>query len=198
MSPTRINRNYALILVEGDTEVIFYKRIKETYFRGASSKTINLHGNWNINQKVLDVVTQHIDDHPNVRFSILICIDRESRSEKAPIDMDLIKAEFAGNPNIAEQDINIYEATQDIESWFFHDIEGIYTFLRTQRNRRKPEKFRPVEKLNNTHLSELFKCNSKEYKKGSASQNFINCLDLQKIRDGADKLDEFCRFMEAF
>ena len=148
---------YTLLMVEGDTEILFYKRIKETYFRNARFKIINLEGNWNINQKVLDKTTAHLNAHPDTEFIVCICIDRESRSGKAPINMELIKKELNCYSNIKTENIRLYEAVQDIESWFFHDIKGIYQFLTFPKRKRTIKKYRPVEKLNHKDLSKLFK-----------------------------------------
>ncbi|MBT4483408.1 MAG: DUF4276 family protein [Candidatus Latescibacteria bacterium] len=188
---------YTLLMVEGDTEILFYKRIKETYFRNARcSNPKNLHGNWSINTKVLDKTTAHLNAHPDTEFIICICIDRESRSGKAPIDMEPIKNELNCYPNIKTENIRLYEAVQDIESWFFHDIKGIYEFLRFPRNSRKIRKYMPVEKFNHLDLSRLFKQGKKEYRKGNASENFINHLNLEVIRKKSKVLNDFCTFME--
>lgn len=187
---------YTLIMVEGDTEDLFYNRIKMTYFQNARSKHINLGGNWDINKKVLDKATTLFEAHPETEFIICICIDRESRSGKAPINMELIINELKCYPNIKSENIRLYEAVQDIESWFFHDIKGIYEFLRFPKSKRTIKRYKPVEKLNHQNLSKLFKQVKKEYRKGFASNNFINNLDLDVIRKNSKVLNNFCAFME--
>ena len=110
--------------------------------------------------------------------------------------MELIKNELNEYSNIQSENIRLYEAVQDIESWFFHDIIGIYKFLRFPNNKRKTRKYKLVEKLNHRDLSKLFKQVKKEYRKGYASENFINNLDIEIIRNKASVLNEFCKFME--
>ncbi len=187
---------YTLLMVEGDTDEIFYKRIKEIFFKNAKCKIINLEGNWSINSKVLDKAVVHLNDHPNIEFIICINIDRDSRSGKAPITMELIKNELKCFSNIKINNIRLFEAVQDIESWFFHDIHGIYKFLRFPRNKRNTKKYRPVEKLNHKDLSKLFKQAGKEYRKGYASENLINNLNVEIIRNNSIVLNEFCEFIE--
>ena len=104
-SKSRVEYPYTLFLVEGDTEVLFYGRIKEKYFPKARCKIINLEGNWNINQKVLDIVSSHLDVHKLIVFMVCICIDRESRSGKAPIDLKLIKKELQNYQNLCSEKI---------------------------------------------------------------------------------------------
>lgn len=189
-------KTYSLILVEGDTEEYFYGLVKKKYFKSLKSKVINLKGNWNIDTKVLNAVESFARDHCDVKFSVIVCIDRESRSDKAPINMEMIRAELQCLPNIDHDHVCLFEAIQDLESWFFHDMDGIYSFLRTEKSKRKPQKYKPVEKLNNKDLAKLFKSNGREYKKGFASSTFIDGLDLQIIRSQSSQFNQFCCLME--
>ena len=193
---TRADLPYTLVFVEGDTEILFYKRIREKYFENARCKIINLEGNWSIIQKVLDKTTAHLNAHPETEFIVCICIDKDSRSSKAPIDMQLIEEELKNYPNIKSENIRLFLAVQDIESWFFHDIEGIYSFLKFPTSRLKIRKFSTVEKLNHQDLSKLFKEAKTDYRKGYASENFINNINLEIIRKKSKVLDDFCAVME--
>ena len=186
-------------MVEGDTEVLFYNQMKSIYFQKYRVKIINLKGNWNIDTKILDISSAFLTDHPDTQFVICICIDRDSRSGKAPINMKRITNELNCYPNIQQNNIRLYEAVQDIESWFFHDIEGIYKFLHLPQKSLSGSvlrKYKPVEKLNHQDLSRLFKQSGKVYRKGYASENFINNLDIEKIRNNSKVLQEFCVFIE--
>ncbi|MFH1653032.1 MAG: DUF4276 family protein [Pseudomonadota bacterium] len=198
MNRCSFEKKHALIMVEGDTEILFYRRSKEVFFNSKASKIINLKGNWNINKKILNRTEAFARDHKDTLFSIVICIDKESRFGLAPIDMQYIKEELSCYDNINKDEILLFEAVQDIESWFFHDIDGIYEFLRISKAKRKPEKYIPVEKLNNRDLSRLYKQADKDYRKGDASKHFVDSLNLKKIRSKAVTFDEFCNFMEGF
>lgn len=188
---------HALILVEGDTEVLFYKRIKKTYFPHARSHVFNLEGNFNINNKIVDQVINCISQHPNKLFMVSVCIDRESRCDKAQIDMKSLQLDLSDYSDNIE-DLKLFEAIQDIESWFFHDIDGIYSFLRFQKARRNLSKYKPVEKFNNRDLSKLFTQAGKEYKKGEASENFINNLNLEIIKTRAKQLSDLIDLMSSY
>jgi hypothetical protein len=189
---------YTLVLVEGDTEEIFYLRLKSHYYPHCPSQIFNLGGNWNINKKVLAEVTEYLKSEPRCMFRVFIAIDRESRTEKAPVDLDYIKAELYSYKNILQENIILFEAIQDIESWFFHDVESIFEFLRIPAAKRASAKFRPVEKLNNKDLSRLFNQAKKDYKKGKASTHFINQLNLDLIRRLSATLNDFCTRMEKY
>ena len=199
MIKSNTSNPFTLVMVEGDTDELFYNRIKNIYFQKARIKIINLKGNWNIDTKILDRSSAYLDAHPVTEFVICICIDRESRSMRAPINMELIKNELNYYPNIHSNNIRLYEAVQDIESWFFHDIEGIYKFLRLpQRTLTKNvlRKYQPVEKLNHQDLSKLFKQAGKEYRKGYASENFIHNLDIEKIINNSEVLQDLFTFIK--
>ncbi len=155
MEQQNISYPFTLVMVEGDTEVLFYNQIKSIYFQKYRVKIINLEGNWNIDKKILDKSSAYLVDHPGIEFVICICIDRDSRSGKAPINMELIINELNCYPNIHQKNIRLYEAVKDIESWFFHDVEGIYKFLHLpQKGLTKSvlQKYKPVEKLNHQDL----------------------------------------------
>ena len=134
--------------------------------------------------------------NPDRYFRVFICLDRESRYGLAPIDFDTVRQELKSCGGISFKNIDLFEAVQDIESWFFHDIEGIFQHLRLDRAHRIPQKYRPVERLNNVDMSNLFKLAGREYRKGFASQNFTDGLDLQKIRAGSSVLERFIHRMQ--
>lgn len=182
-------------MVEGDTEVLFYKRVKTQFHGDAQSGIINLQGNWNINKKILAAAEDFQCEHPDRKFRIFIAIDKESRYGLAQVDITLLKSELMSS-NIGAMDVALFEATQDIESWFFHDIEGIFKFLRVPRSKRIPSKYKPVEKLNHTDLSRLFKSAGKTYKKGFASRNFIDHLDIDLIKQNCEVLQNYCKKMK--
>ena len=79
-------------------------------------------------------------------------------------------------------------ATQMIESWFFHDLEGIYNFLRVPKSQRKRNAFRPVEKYRGRDLKMLFQAHGKAYAEGERAKHFIESLDIVKIYNGAKAL----------
>jgi hypothetical protein len=82
-----------------------------------------------VKNKINNFLTQSDDKN----ITVIVVHDREgTRDMESPFNADLLKETFKAKKGIAD----VYEivATQDIESWFFHDIEGIYEFLRVPKN----------------------------------------------------------------
>ncbi len=183
-------------MVEGFTEDLFYHRVKDLFHRRTPAKIINLEGNWNINQKVLDEFENYQRKNPEKKFRVFIAIDRESRTGFAPINMATIREELCASGLVRHKDLVLFEAIQDIESWFFHDVEGIFRFLRLEQKHRVPGKYTPVESLNNRDMSKLFELADKDYRKGFASKNFIDNLDINLILARCPVLGELCKRMK--
>lgn len=181
-----------LVFVEGYTEVIFYGFCKEKWFASKSTKIINLKGNFDIDRKILDETYRYYQyytiDKKKFKLRLSVCIDNESRNSAAPINMDVIRSELE---RFDITDIELFLAVQDIESWFFIDINNIFKFLSVPHADRNESKYRPVEKLNNRDLTLLFKRYGKKYRKGEAAENFIAQLDLDILHQGAAQLASF-------
>jgi hypothetical protein len=177
----------SVLLVEGPTEVVFYERIKAEVIANACPVTIeHIEGLWDVNRKILGRITHK---YAGRIVRCYCCLDRESRYGKScPVDLDYIRRELAcsGMTNVLSIDAII--ATQMIESWFFHDIDGIYGFLRVPKSQRKPKAYQPAEKCRESHLKELFRHHDQIYREGERAANFIKSLDLKKIMARAEAL----------
>lgn len=180
----------ALIFVEGDTEEEFYQVIFDKYLKGLRKKMWNLGGNFDISRKVLDKTFSFLDLHRNSAVRVYCCIDRESREHNPPLDIDLLLETFSKYHQTKRRVLSVdgIIATQMIESWFFHDIEGIYKFLSAPKSARGNHKFKPVEKLTHIDLARLFKKHGKSYIKGKRCHNFIKNLDIEKIIAACEEL----------
>jgi len=77
--------------------------------------------------------------------------------------------------------INEIVATQDLESWFFYDLEGIYSYLQVPKAKRNLSAYNNIEATNNRILSELFHRFDKHYQKGKRVEGFLKKLDFKKI-----------------
>ena len=180
-----------VLLVEGPTEVIFYERVKRLYLGACRVVIEHIEGNFNVNGKILNRLTAKYCDCPVRAYC---CLDRESRYAKVPaLDLKFIRRELAdkGAGNILSVDAVI--ATQMIESWFFHDIDGIFNHLRVPRAERKPRKWHPPERLRVWDLKELFRRYGKMYCEGERARGLIEGLDMAVIvkacRDLRDVID---------
>lgn len=183
----------ALIFVEGDTEEEVFDKIFQSHLRGISKKIINLHGNRGLHRKILGQTLFCLQQNPSLMARVYCFIDREGRrSVKSPLDLSELRKSFATNPSFKQKVLSADAviATQTIESWLFHDIEGIYRFLRMPHNKRKPNHFKFVEKFNHIDLAKLFKESGQghAYIKGKRCRNFVDHLDLGKIYDNCPDL----------
>lgn len=181
MSPAR-GKPLSVLLVEGDTERVFYERVKAVYLDAACPATVDMiDGLFNVNRKVLDALTRRYTDR---LMRAYCCLDRESRYARVPgLDLDLIRAELAGKGARNVLSVDAIVATQMIESWFFHDVEGIYRFLKAPRSQRNPRAFHPPEAFGVRHLKALFRRYGKAYSEGERARHFIERLNLRRIVD---------------
>lgn len=178
------NSNSILFLYEGDTEnefytIIFRDHITERKIRISKS---NLSGLNNINKKVKRKLHGYLaEKKTRKKIHVIVAYDREGpRHLPTRFNISLLRKEFV-SPSSRIITINEIVATQDLESWLFHDIDGIYTHLRTKNTKRNPSKYRNVEKFNNSHLSQLFHQVNKHYQKGKRVEGFLTSLDFEKI-----------------
>ena len=182
----------ALIYVEGDTEVEFFKKLFWGYLGRRPRKTYNLRGNFNIYNKILDKTLNFLTNRSSVQVRIYCFIDRESRDQNPPLSISVLRSRIKEIPELKKAVLtaDLILATRMIESWFFYDIDGIYKFLKTPRHKRNPRKYRPVEKFSADDLSQLFVRYGKVYIKGKGCRNFVDHLDLEKIFNACDELNE--------
>lgn len=189
-SPAR-QKEVALFFVEGDTEEEFYSIVFREHLPGIPKSVVNVNGIYNIHRKVLGKTEAFLHSHKDKVVRIYCCIDRESRDHNPPLDIDELRVSFKeirGFKRVLSADAII--ATQMLESWFFHDIEGIYKFLRVPTKDRNPAKFAPPEKFTHIHLAKLFERFGKTYIKGHKCANFISNLDIAEIYKKCRELRE--------
>jgi hypothetical protein len=184
----------ALILLEGETEEEFYKAIADRYLRGVPKSFKLLRGNFNVNNKVIDKIIQFSTDHPGQKFDVYVCLDQE-RDSTPVFNESLVRSEVAGIANCLE--LNEVLVGRMIESIFFIDIEGIYSFLRTPKAQRKPKRYQNFRKLTHRDLTKLFNQNKKIYHKGHRCRSLVMGLDLDKIVGSAGELQYFIETVKA-
>jgi hypothetical protein len=181
----------SLLLAEGDTDELFYRRIKNDLLTGFRITVENIGGLYNINLKIISRIVDYSRKHKDEQIRVYCCLDRESRYGQVP-EYDINKIiKYVKDENIkAILSINSVIATQQIESWFFYNINGIYAFLNVPKSRRKPKSFQPPEKFGYKHLQRLFERYDKTYTKGKKAEYFINQLDINKIASNCKELHE--------
>jgi len=186
-----IKRPVSLLLAEGSTDEIFYKKVIISHLMDCRTTIRNLHGLRNINAKVIDQIVGYIQKHRDEVIRVYCCLDRESRYGQVPgFDIKKIKKYIQDENLNSVLSIDLIRATQQIESWFFYDIEGIYVYIRVPKSQRKLNAFRPPEKFGYRDLQRLFERYEKTYSKGKRVESFINKLDIKKIVCNCKELRE--------
>jgi len=186
-----IKQPVSLLLAEGSTDEIFYKKVKISHLRDCRATVCDLHGLYNINVKVINKIVGYIQAHRDEVTRVYCCLDRESRYREVPgFDIRKIKKYIKDENLKSVLSVDLIRATQHIESWFFYDIEGIYAYLKVQRSRRRLNAFRPPEKFGYRDLQRLFERYGKTYSKGRRTKSFINKLNIEKIVCNCKELGE--------
>lgn len=189
----------SLLLVEGDTDVIFYERVKAAYLSTGQCRVViqNLEGLFNINKKVVNKLHDYCDHHRDEVVKAYCCVDRESRDGKTPgLDLGIIIRNIREKQIEAVLSIDKIVATQQIESWFFWDIDGIYKCLRTPRARRR-KAYRPPERYTYRDMIRLFRDCGKVYNKGKRCRHFIEQLNFDTIVKNCRELSDGIKLIKA-
>lgn len=178
-------KHVALLLVEGDTEEEFYKELAKLKFNSVPKKIKNLKGNYNVNAKILDAASQFSINNADDTFDVYVCIDQEKLGEPA-YSHDRVCRELAAISGF--RSIYPVVAILMLESLFFIDIDGLYSYLRSGRSHRNPRKYSNYRHLNAKDLNRLFKQFGKCYYKGIRCKGLIDTLDLDRISSTAEEL----------
>jgi hypothetical protein len=169
----------ALFLVEGETEVLFYDKILENYAPRISRRIVNLKGNFNINNKIIDASLNFGRNNPDVKFEVFVCLDQE-RIGSPPYNHSYCLAEISKNEPDFQQ-LHGVVVTLMLESILFLDIAGIFAFLRVPTHRRSFSKFKNFRNLTHRDMSRLFDSAGKIYRKGKKCESFLESLDFEVI-----------------
>lgn len=188
-----MNPKSILFLYEGETEGEFYK----LFFDSLPQRKIrinpgNLKGVYGLNDKVRSKIASYLQNSSYKtcnEIHVFIAYDREGgRNVQSMLDKDSLINEFVKPKKSRVIEINEIIATQDLESWFFHDLDGIYRFLGTPAAKRNLNAFPNVEATNNYVLSDLFHRNKKHYQKGRKVEGFLKSLDMNLIYSKVEEL----------
>lgn len=197
----KINSNSILFLYEGDTELEFYESLFEKYLppRSIRLKKKNIKGQGNLNRKVESAIYQHLDeksDEDNIH--VFVAHDREGPREKESMfDPEYFDKKVIRKKGSRIKSVNEIVATQDVESWFFADLDGIYDYLKVPKNKRNYRNYRNIESLDYTKLSQLFRRFGKIYFKGERAEGLIQKLNVQKIYESIPEIQNAIEKMTA-
>ncbi len=187
----------SLLLVEGETDELFWQQVKDNSLRSCRIIIKDLKGNFNINEKVVDKVVEYCEKHIDELVRIYCCIDRESRNGKPPgFELKTIIREIHERNIESVLSIDAIIATQQIESWFFWDMETIYKCLKVKHSQRKRNAYRPPDRYTYHDMIKLFRNHGKTYNKGKRCGYFIRQLNLDiiirncsELRKGIEKIE---------
>ena len=181
----------SLLVLEGDTEQIFYSIIRDTFLKGVRIELRSIKGQGNVNKDVLSEIYKYTYNNPHDLVRAYCCVDTERQTCTAtPFDLELIHEKAKERKMKQVLSIDAILAGPNIESWFFYDIEGIYKFLRAPRNQRNARRYNNPQNCGKRQLQELFHRFGKVYLPGKRSRNFVNNLNIAKIVLNCKELNE--------
>lgn len=79
-----IKRPVSLLLAEGSTDEIFYKKVKISHLLDCRATIRGLCGLRNVNAKVIDRIIGYVQSHKDEVIRVYCCLDRESRYGEVP------------------------------------------------------------------------------------------------------------------
>lgn len=183
------NRPVSLLILEGDTEQVFYAIIRDKFFKGIRIELRNIKGRGNVNKDVISEIYKYMYNNPDDLVRAYCCVDTERQTSSAtPFELDFVREQAKVRMSSRVLSVGVILADPDIESWFFYDIEGIYKFLGAKKSQRNIRKYRNVSKLGKKDLQQLFGRFGKVYFSGNRAKHFINNLDIKKIVSKCRKL----------
>lgn len=197
-----INPNSLLFLYEGETEGEFYQKIFTDYVppRKIRRNYSNLKGIYSLNDKVKSKIEAYLLNEATLeckKIHVFVAYDREGTRDVEPLlDLEYLRRKYLFDGSRISS-INEIVATQDLESWFFHDLEGIYQFLKAPKAKRNMNAYNNVESTNNRVLSSLFHRFDKHYQKGKSVKGFVSHLNIEKIINSSQELRDAIAFITA-
>ena len=180
-----------ILLVEGATEVEFYKKLLISLNRKYAPEScvirqpIDMKGignfkNGAVRQFNIDATnfkkSKRYNQELDYVYHVFMCIDTDvfEFQSNPPINKEKVK-ESINKANVIPHFI---EACHSIEDWFLEDLDGIADFLKTNKTNlsTKVKGKNGADKLDN-----LFRPFNKRYTKGVKCEGLVDKLDVVKI-----------------
>ena len=178
----------SLLLVEGYTDQVFYDLVKKNFLIDCRVTLFNIKGLYNVNNDIIDKTLDFCQKHNDEKVRAYCCLDRESRYGQTPgFDLEVIRKYIKEKTN-SVLSIDAIIATQQIESWFFYDIVGIYKFLKVPKAKRRPRRYQPPERFGYRDLQKLFERYEQVYNRACPLLATVcwakGCVKTFRIKDG--------------
>lgn len=171
--------DHVVIVAEGDTETLFYKKVAEIYKKIECKITyIVVGGSGNFKSapsKVRrDCCSKPKNMHDN--FYIFLCYDSDvyEYSGNKYLDWNQIVSSFEKIDHVVS--VSQIVAHRCIEDWFLLDETGIRKFLKMSSNEKFPTHGTGVDKI-----KKLFKDKGKFYTKGRDAKGFVDHLNIEMV-----------------
>jgi len=189
---TPINSPVSLLILEGDTESVFYPIVRDHFLKGIKIHLCQVNQGSNINKQILSKIFIYIYNNPNDLIRVYCCTDTDrNKNSPTPFDIPLIENEIKKKQEMRSVlSVNSILADPEIESWFFYDIDSIYKSLRADKSKRNHEKYKNNKSLGKRELKKLFEQFGQIYLPGKKSTHFISQLDIGKIVNKCKELQE--------
>ena len=181
----------SLLILEGETEEVFYSIVRDKYLSGLRVKLTSIKGQGNINRQILAKLFGFLKNNTGDLVRGYCCIDTErGKNSATPLDVTRIKKTIIEKGMRQVLGVEPILADPEIESWFFYDIDGIYRFLKTPNEKRNTRKYSSPKNYGKKELQDLFHRFGDVYLPGKRARNFIEHLDMAKIATGCKELCE--------
>ena len=188
----------SLLVLEGDTEQIFYPLIRSKFLQDIRIELRNMKGRGNVNKDILSEIYKYLYTNSNDSVRAYCCVDSERDQRSAtPLDLKLICQKAKERKMSRLLSVDQILADPDIESWFFYDINGIQKFIGARQSQLSTKKYANPKNLRKKDLQQLFHRFGKEYMPGKRATNFINKLDMERIALNCGELREGIQLIES-
>jgi hypothetical protein len=175
-----------VMFTEGETDEEFYKAIINNIRGKISSKRFDvdaieykcIRGISKFGSKLLNKFQKEIvPKYSNNDIIVFLCYDTDAfeNSQHPPVDRKRLQQQLLQSG--AKKVVHL-KAARNIEDFFIQDIDGIFNFLRLNKNKIN------IKNRNDSGLElikYLFRCANRTYQKGYKLEGFINSLNINLI-----------------
>jgi len=110
----------SLLVLEGDTEEVFYSIVQDKFLRDIRFKRTNIKGQGNVNKDMLGEIFKYTYNNRSDLVRTYCCVDTEGQKRSAtPFDLALVHEHIQARQMKCVLSVGAILADPDIESWVF-------------------------------------------------------------------------------